>query len=626
MKHDRVLKTLAVLCFGLAMVFLALSGAAAQTPGTKPVPAFASGTEEALLGLAAAADRVEKSISASGLDRSAGALQVLRDLGLGYNTSFPLPATAKNLAGKGKDKLFVLRGMYEADMAYAAAFNKRVDSILPLLAQIDEVTGFPGALIEQDAKDIEKSEGLSRSSATLRAMARASVTNPDLVYALTSSLYGQVIESFHILASLGLASGNASALLKAFGENGKSLALLDDLSKLYHDFILAKLGLGSTMSEELARSMEDPALQDRVVQDMLDSWDMFIVESDYGDPQTAMDLEGKSRVIVALLEVTTRLKSPVSEADLKKILAITNDVRATTLSDAPPRAPAIPPIPAFAAAQSLATKGFNTSMAELDSLFRFYCSIKYDPDAKIRVDWAGKLEKLQIREIAKTKVRYGYGVEKGGARQIIVIRGTDNFKNALVDAQAWKEKNPVLGIRLHDGFDRSATLLYKDVSPFLDRKIPVVVVGHSLGAAQAMIVGMYLKKDGYSLEKIIAAGPPKVTDAEGWAVYKDLPLILIAGAYDPVPFLPPEILYPKDPFIHQRPVLMLLDGVYAAAMPQAYYNQMKKTLADMKMAGEKLNFADHLPLPYVLRLDGKAKEQHFVSPESWLQYARPTIK
>lgn len=626
MKHPYSKKTLMAHLSGLLMALLAVFGAAAQTPGATKAPAYASGTEEALLGLAAAADRVEKSISASGLDRSAGALQVLRDLGLGYNTSFPLPSTVKNLAGKGKDKLYVLRGMYEADMAYASTFNKRLDSVLPLLAQIDEATGFPGALIEQDAKVIEKSEGLSRSSAMLRAMARASVTNPDLIFALTSSLYGQVVESFHILASLGLASGDATALLNAFGENGKSLALLEDLSRLYHDFILARLGLGSTMSEELARSMEDPAMQDRVVQDMLDTWDVFIVESDYGDPQTAMDLEGKSRVIVALLEVTTKLKSPIMEADLRKILAITGDVRATILSDAPPRAPTLPPVPAFSASQSLAAKGFNTTMAELDYLFRFYCSIKYDPDAKIRVDWAGRLEKLQVREIAKTKVRYGYGVEKGGARQIIVIRGTDNFKNALVDAQAWKDRNPVLGIRLHDGFDRSATLLYKDVSQFLDKKIPVVVVGHSLGAAQAMIVGMYLKKDGYRLEKIIAAGPPKVTDAEGWAVYKDLPVILVAGAYDPVPFLPPEILYPKDPFIHQRPVLMLLDGVYAAAMPQAYYNQMKKASAEARTAGEKLNFADHLPLPYVLRMDGKAKEQQFVSPESWLQYARPTLK
>jgi hypothetical protein len=608
------------------MVFLALSGVPAQTPGTTKVPAYASGTGEALLGLAAAAERVEKSIATSGLDRSTGAIQALRDLGLGYTTGVPLPTSAKTLSGKGKDKLFVLRGMYEADMAYAAAFNKRVDGILPLIALIDEASGYPGALIEKDIQEIEQNEGVSRSSASLRAMARASVTNPDLVYALTSSLYGQVIESFHILASLGLASGNATALLKAFGENGKSLALLEDLSRLYQDFILTRLGLGSTMSEEFARSIEDPVLKDRVVQDMLDTWDMFIVESEYGDPQTAMDLEGKSRVIVSLLEVTTKLKSPVTEADLRKILAITNDVRTATLSDAPPRAPAIPPLPAFTAVQSLAGKGFDTSMAELDSLFRFYCSIKYDPDAKIRVDWAWKLEKLQIREIAKTKVRYGYGVEKGGARQIIVIRGTDNFKNALVDAQTWKEKNPVLGIRLHDGFDRSATLLYKDVSQFLDRKIPVVVVGHSLGAAQAMIVGMYLQKDGYALEKIIAAGPPKVTDAEGWAVYRDLPVILIAGAYDPVPFLPPEILYPKAPFIHQKPVLMLLDGVYATAMPQAYYNNMKKASADAKMAGEKLNFADHLPLPYVLRLDGKAREQQFVSPESWLQYARPTIK
>lgn len=618
MKRNATVKPWAICQFILAMAVLPLSNAAAQTR--------AGTVEEALLGLAAAADRAEKSIAASGLDRSAGAVQMLRDLGLGYNAAYSIPAASKVLSSRGKDALFVLRGMYEADMAYAAAFNKRVDGILPLIARIDETTGYPGALVEKDAGNIEKGEGVSRGAALLRAMARASVNSPELLYALTSSLYGQVVEGFHILASLGLSSGNANALLKAFGEQGKSLALLDDLSRLYQEFILAKLGANPNASAEFTRFAEDPALHDRVVQDMLDTWDAFIVESEYGEIRTSMDLEGKSRVIGALLETTLRMKSPVTEADLKKILAITGDVRAATLSDAPAKAPQLPPLPAFASPQNLSGKGFDTSVAELSGLFRFYFAIMFDPESRIRVDWIGKMDRLQVREIAKTKVRYGYAVEKANKRQVIAIRGTANFRNVLVDASTWKDKNPALGIRLHEGFSNSATLLYKDVAQFLDKKLPVVVIGHSLGAAQAMIVGMYLKNDGYTVEKIIAAGPPKVTDAEGWAAYKDLPVILVSAGYDPVPFLPPALLYAKDPFIHQKPVLMLLDGIYSSAMPPLFYNQMKQATAEAKKTGNSLNVADHLTVNYIQRMDGKSAQYQFVNPEAWTQYAKPIRK
>lgn len=643
MKRNERPTSRAALIFGLTltltMAMPALQAAAAQgsagntastastASAVRAGPGGAAGTaEEALLGLASAADRAEKSIAASGLDKSAGALQTLRGLGLGYSTAYPLPTAAKILSARSNEALYVLRGMYEADMAYAAAFNKRVDGILTQIARIDETTGYPGTRIEQDARIIEAGEGVSRGAALLKAMARASMADPDLVHALVSSLYGQVVEGYHLIVSLGLSSGNAGGIITALAEQGTSLAVLDDLSGLYQEFILAKLGANPGASAEFTRFADDPALHDRVVQDMLDTWDRFIAESEFGEVRTSMDIEGKSRVIGALLEVTARMKPPATEADLRKVAAITAEVRTATLSDAPAKAPALPPMPAFASPRNLSGNGFDTSIAELSRLFRFYYAVVFDPESKVRVDWNGQMDRLQVREIAKTKVRYGYAVEKVGRRQVIAIRGTANFRNVLVDASTWKNRNPALGIRLHEGFDRSATLLYEDVMPFLDKKLPVVVIGHSLGAAQAMIVGMYLQKDGYTVEKVIAAGPPKVTDAEGWAAYAELPVILVSAGYDPVPFLPPAFLYTKDPFVHQKPLLMLLDRVYSSAMPPAFYNQMKQASAEAKKAGSSLNVADHLTVHYIHRMDSKAAELRFVSPDTWMQFAKPIGK
>lgn len=93
-----------------------------------------------------------------------------------------------------------------------------------------------------------------------------------------------------------------------------------------------------------------------------------------------------------------------------------------------------------------------------------------------------------------------------------------------------------MGIRLHHGFERAATLVFEDVRPRLAPKLPILVCGHSLGAAEAIIVGMLLSKAGYRVDKIAASGPPKVTDAAGIAAYASLPAILVTAAFDPVPF------------------------------------------------------------------------------------------
>lgn len=65
------------------------------------------------------------------------------------------------------------------------------------------------------------------------------------------------------------------------------------------------------------------------------------------------------------------------------------------------------------------------------------------------------------------------------------------------------------------GVERAADAVYEDLKPHLKKEYPIIVMGHLLGAAEAIIVGMFLQREGYSLDKIVASGIPKVTDEAG---------------------------------------------------------------------------------------------------------------
>ncbi|HWP68698.1 MAG TPA: hypothetical protein VN437_05300, partial [Rectinemataceae bacterium] len=162
-----------------------------------------------------------------------------------------------------------------------------------------------------------------------------------------------------------------------------------------------------------------------------------------------------------------------------------------------------------AADQDLSAYGFNISTDELVEILNLQRSMRLDPKAKIEADWASRFVDLQVREMERSENVYIYAVDTVRKRQIIAIRGTANLVNVFLDIEFWKDKSSVLGIRLHHGFEVAASIVFKDVQQFLGQDMPIVLCGHSLGAAEAIIVGMFLTKAGYRVEKIIASGPPK---------------------------------------------------------------------------------------------------------------------
>ena len=276
--------------------------------------------------------------------------------------------------------------------------------------------------------------------------------------------------------------------------------------------------------------------------------------------------------------------------------------------------------------QNLKGSGFDITTDELIELLSFQRSVRLDPGSKIVADWDSRLENLTLRELERSENRYAYAMDPLRHRQIIAIRGTANLMNALLDVQYWKQKSPELGIMLHHGFEVAASVVFNDVKQYLKQDVPIVVCGHSLGAAESIIVGMFLMKAGYSVEKIVASGPPKVTDAEGWLAYKSLPVVRITAAFDPVPFLPPASLYRKAPFEQGGPLLMLLDGPYMTIVQPGFYDAMSAAFREAKKVSDHFDVVDHRVWTYCDRAEEKRQAVKFVPFQEWQAFAKPRDK
>jgi hypothetical protein len=268
--------------------------------------------------------------------------------------------------------------------------------------------------------------------------------------------------------------------------------------------------------------------------------------------------------------------------------------------------------------------GLHTSISEIITLERLNRSVRFDPVAAVESEWRGIYDRVTVVELPSVQNRYALFESDRLRRCDIAIRGTVNLKNAIFDLEFLKDRSAALGIHLHSGFERVATVLYADLRPRLRPGYALRVAGHSLGAAEAEIVGMLLTRDGYAVEKILASAPPKVTDAEGWARFKDLPVVRVAGPYDPVPFLPPRgPLYGRNPYTQGGDLILLLDGAKFTIVGSSFYDDLPDAVKQVYADGRHFDAADHLLLKYLERLLPKAAGVEFVDAANWDRYASP---
>lgn len=183
-----------------------------------------------------------------------------------------------------------------------------------------------------------------------------------------------------------------------------------------------------------------------------------------------------------------------------------------------------------------------------------YAQSVYADSETIRAVCLPAFNQVYTKRIETTNNQYFLATSSLTQTHLISIAGTSNIENVLLDADLSHEFVPSLQITLHRGFAKAARLIYEDVRPRLVAGYRIQLTGHSLGGAEAVILGMELKAAGTPAERIITFGQPRVTNQAGVDAFKDLPLTRVINQNDMVPEMP------LDPFRHIGPELVLFPG------------------------------------------------------------------
>ena len=149
---------------------------------------------------------------------------------------------------------------------------------------------------------------------------------------------------------------------------------------------------------------------------------------------------------------------------------------------------------------------------------------------------------VRVTNLEQIDVQYFLEYLPDQKLQVLSVRGTANLKNAKEDVEYMKSRNQKLNIQIHSGFDKDAIQVYTDVLPHLNKEFPIAVTGHSLGAAIATVLMMYLHEDGYTLVHAYNFGQPKVTNRAGVETYQSLPVTRVVNKNDVVTLVPPITL------------------------------------------------------------------------------------
>ncbi|KAI8149014.1 lipase [Fennellomyces sp. T-0311] len=138
----------------------------------------------------------------------------------------------------------------------------------------------------------------------------------------------------------------------------------------------------------------------------------------------------------------------------------------------------------------------------------------------------------------------------------VVFRGTSSVRSGIVDAQFVPVNYPVAsGTKVHKGFLDSYNAVRDDLLAVLDNQVDqypdykVVVTGHSLGGAQALLCALDLfniEGGRYGLNRLslFTQGQPRVGDPAfaDYVISTNIPYERLVNKRDIVPHVPPGII------------------------------------------------------------------------------------
>ena len=105
--------------------------------------------------------------------------------------------------------------------------------------------------------------------------------------------------------------------------------------------------------------------------------------------------------------------------------------------------------------------------------------------------------------------------------QFVAFRGSKEPRDVLTDAEFWRTtlitKEGIYEV--HSGFLHAWTAVGVDVMTKVNRALPVVVTGHSLGGALALLCALQLEKSGFVVAGVYTFGQPRVGNGQFARLY-----------------------------------------------------------------------------------------------------------
>ncbi|MBL0059894.1 MAG: hypothetical protein IPP35_12585 [Elusimicrobia bacterium] len=122
----------------------------------------------------------------------------------------------------------------------------------------------------------------------------------------------------------------------------------------------------------------------------------------------------------------------------------------------------------------------DVNFSEVDG-FAALSEAVYESDSVIQAVCAGQgYSSVVVKSFPDRETRYFLATDTTTHRHLISVQGTANLKNALLDIEYDKTKDPLIEIPLHRGFHVAAQGLYNDAILRMNKEYSISLTGHSL--------------------------------------------------------------------------------------------------------------------------------------------------
>ena len=212
----------------------------------------------------------------------------------------------------------------------------------------------------------------------------------------------------------------------------------------------------------------------------------------------------------------------------------------------------------------------------------------------------------QHGNISDIEIFYLLATDEVTKTQDIVVRGTSNYENTIVNVSLKLIFDKHSGVRLHTGFLQAAQAIYAEIKPQIKTGYTINTTGHSMGGAVALILAMYLDSDNVKIGQIITFGQPKVTNIIGANKFQHLKVTRVVTPKDLVPLVPlidPMDINDLDIYWHLGKEIILLSGTTYAVLKEVN-SMLRATKFTQELLTEN-NFKNHQMVQYLSMLNNK---------------------